>query len=298
MMFHQTVLLKESIEGLAIRPDGIYVDATFGGGGHSIEILKHLKNGKLFAFDQDQSALDNAISDPRIVMIKSNFRFIRNFLKFHKAVPVDGIIADLGVSSHQFDDPTRGFSTRFEGELDMRMDQSKSLSAKQIVNTYSEERLITLFKAYGELPQARKIARLLMQARQFKEINTTQELKEILQSCAEKGRENKFFAQVFQAIRIETNQEMEALKELLAHGAQLLSHGGRFVVLSYHSLEDRLVKNFFKSGNFEGDIKTDFFGNQDVPFITINRKPILASEEEIDQNSRSRSVRLRIAEKI
>jgi 16S rRNA (cytosine1402-N4)-methyltransferase len=297
MMFHQAVLLKESIDGLAIRPDGIYVDVTFGGGGHSAEILKQLTTGKLFAFDQDQEALENAIPDPRITMIKSNFKYIRNFLKLYKAVPVDGILADLGTSSHQIDDPGRGFSTRFEGELDMRMDRSKSLSARQVINSYPEERLSVMFHEYAELSQSRKIARMIATARRDKEIVTTADLKELLQPCAERGRENKFFAQVFQAIRIETNQEIDVLKELLTQGLDLLKPGGRMVILSYHSLEDRLVKNFFKSGNFAGNIEKDFYGNRVVPFTMISHKPMMAGEEELLSNSRARSVRLRIAEK-
>jgi 16S rRNA (cytosine1402-N4)-methyltransferase len=297
-MFHQTVLLKESIEGLSIHPDGIYVDTTFGGGGHSAEILKKLDTGKLFAFDQDQDALENSISDSRITMIKSNFRYIRNFLKLYKAVPVDGIIADLGVSSHQIDDPGRGFSIRYDGELDMRMDRTKPLSAKQIINHYPEEKLAELFYNYADLPHSRKISRMIATARKEQEIATTNDLRNTLISCAERGRENKFFAQVFQAIRIETNQEMEALKELLVQSLDLLNSGGRIVILSYHSLEDRLVKNFFRSGNFKGEINKDFYGNPILPLNIINRKPIVAGDEEIERNGRARSVRLRIAEKI
>ena len=298
MMFHQSVLLKESIEGLAIRQDGIYVDATYGGGGHSAEILKNLQTGKLFAFDQDQEALNNIISDTHITMIKSNFRYIRNFLKLYKAVPVDGILADLGVSSHQIDDPERGFSTRYDGDLDMRMDRTKPLSAKQIINQYPEDKLIELFYNYADLPNAKKVTRTILIARKEKEISTTQELKRILSYCAVRGHENKFFAQVFQAIRIETNQEIEALKELLNQSIDLLKPAGRLVILSYHSLEDRLVKDFFRSGNFRGEIQKDFFGNPLIPMKIINRKPIVATDEEIQKNTRARSVRLRIAEKI
>ena len=298
MMFHQSVLLKESIEGLAIRQDGIYVDATYGGGGHSAEILKNLQTGKLFAFDQDQEALNNIISDTHITMIKSNFRYIRNFLKLYKAVPVDGILADLGVSSHQIDDPERGFSTRYDGDLDMRMDRTKPLSAKQIINQYPEDKLTELFYHYADLPNAKKVTRTILIARKEKEISTTQELKRILSYCAVRGHENKFFAQVFQAIRIETNQEIEALKELLNQSIDLLKPAGRLVILSYHSLEDRLVKDFFRSGNFRGEIQKDFFGNPLIPMKIINRKPIIAKDEEIQKNTRARSVRLRIAEKI
>ena len=298
MMFHKSVLLKESIEALSIRPEGLYVDLTFGGGGHSIEILKHLKGGRLFAFDQDANALKNIIPDQRITMINSNFRFARNFLKIYKAVPVDGILADLGVSSHQIDDPGRGFSTRYEGELDMRMDQRRSLTAREIINQYSEEKLTGIFRDYGELINAKKIARLVVSSRKEKEIRTTAALKEVLSGCYEKGHENKFFAQVFQAIRIETNQELEALKELLLQSVDLLKQGGRIVILAYHSLEDRLVKDFFRSGNFRGDIQKDFFGNPIIPLRAVNRKPIVAGEKEIAGNPRARSVRLRIAEKV
>jgi len=298
MMFHDSVLLQESIEALAIHPEGTYVDATFGGGGHSKEILKHLKGGKLFAFDQDATALKNTISDQQITMINSNFRYIRNFLKLYKAVPVDGILADLGVSSHQIDDPERGFSTRFDGELDMRMDQRKLLTAKEIINHYHEEKLIELFRTYGELMNAKKIARFIVSARKEQEIRTTADLKEVLSKCYEQGHENKFFAQVFQSVRIETNQELEALKDLLVQSVDLLKQGGRIVILAYHSLEDRLVKDFFRSGNFQGEIQKDFFGNPIILLKMINRKPIVASEMEIAENRRARSVRLRIAEKI
>ncbi len=298
MMFHDSVLLQESIEALAIRPQGTYVDATYGGGGHSKEILKHLKGGKLFAFDQDATALNNTISDQQITIINSNFRYIRNFLKIYKAVPVDGILADLGVSSHQIDDPERGFSIRFEGELDMRMDQRKSLTAKEIINHYNEEKLIEIFRTYGELTNAKKIARFIVSARKEKEIRTTVDLKEVLSKCYKQGKENKFFAQVFQSVRIETNQELEALKTLLVQSVDLLKQGGRIVILAYHSLEDRLVKDFFRSGNFQGEIQKDFFGNPVIPLRVINRKPIVASENEIAENRRARSVRLRIAEKI
>ena len=297
-MFHQSVLLKESVEGLAIRPDGIYVDATFGGGGHSAEILRKLETGRLFAFDQDSEAHKNIISDPHITMIRSNFRYIRNFLKLYKAVPVDGILADLGVSSHQIDDPERGFSTRFEGGLDMRMDQKKSLTAKEIINQYSEEKLIGIFQVYGELTNARKIARLIVTVRKEKEIVTTADLKNVLSNSCRKGHENKFFAQVFQAVRIETNQELDALKDLLVQSVDILKQGGRIVILAYHSLEDRLVKDFFRSGNFNGEIQKDFFGNPVTPLRVINRKPIVANEKEVTENRRARSVRLRIAEKI
>ena len=297
-MFHQSVLLKQSVDGLAIKPDGIYVDATYGGGGHSAEILKKLTGGKLFAFDQDSEALENTISDPRITMIKSNFRYMRNFLKLYKAVPVDGILADLGISSHQIDDPGRGFSTRFDGELDMRMDQTKSLTAKQIINQYSEERLGEIFVEFADLAQGRKVAREIVTARHTRQISSTADLKKLLTTMTGRGRENKFFAQIFQALRIETNQELDALKELLKQSTGLLKQGGRIVILSYHSLEDRLVKDFFRSGNFTGEIHKDFYGNPLQDYKIITRKPIVATDQELSENSRARSVRLRIAEKI
>ena len=297
-MFHQSVLLKESIEGLNIKSDGIYVDVTFGGGGHSAEILKHLHKGRLIAFDQDEDAIQNGFSDPRFTMVKSNFRYTRNFLKLYQAIPVDGIIADLGVSSHQIDDPERGFSTRYEGELDMRMDQSKTLTAKQIINHYNEEKLGKIFAEYADLSNARSIARILHSSRKNQEIVTTSDLKKVLMPLAGFGKENKFFAQVFQALRIETNQELASLKDLLKQSVALLKPGGRIVVLSYHSLEDRLVKDFFRSGNLMGEIKKDFYGNPEQVFRLITRKPVIASETELTENPRARSARLRIAEKL
>jgi len=297
-MFHKSVLLEECIKGLVIKPDGIYVDATYGGGGHSKAILKELKFGKLFAFDQDQDALKNLIKDNRLILIHNNFRYLRNFLKLYRSVPVDGILADLGVSSYQIDHPERGFSTRFEGELDMRMNQDKKITAKEIVNHYPEEKLSALFYEFGELRNSLKIARLITTARKAKPINTTQELKEVLKPATEKGKENKFFAKVFQALRIEVNQEIEALKEFLVQANDVLKQGGRLVVISYHSLEDKIVKNYFRSGNFEGTPEKDFYGNLIVPFVVINRKPIVPCEKEILMNGRARSARLRIAEKI
>lgn len=297
-MFHKSVLLKESIDALAIQPDGIYVDATYGGGGHSREILNRLKGGRLLAFDQDAEAIQNIIEDQRITMINSNFRYLKNFLKLYKAVPVDGILADLGISSYQIDTPSRGFSTRHEGGLDMRMDNRTSISAKEIVNQYDEEKLAKIFKEYGEIRNASKLARFIATRRKEKKINTTAELKEIISPCSGKGRENKYFAQVFQSLRIEVNQELEALKELLFQGTEVLRRGGRLVILSYHSLEDKLVKDYFRSGNFEGELKKDFFGNPLFPLKAINRKPIVPSTKEVMENSRARSVRLRIAEKL
>lgn len=297
-MFHKSVLLEESIKALAIKPGGTYVDATYGGGGHSKAILKKLKGGKLFAFDQDEDALKNKIEDDRLIMIHNNFRYLRNILKLYKTVPVDGILADLGISSYQIDHAERGFSTRFEGELDMRMNRDKKISAKEIVNQYPEEKLAVLFREFGDLRNATKIARLIVTARKVNPVNTTMELKEALTHAAGRGKENKFFAQVFQALRIEVNQELESLKEFLIQATDVLKQGGRIVVISYHSLEDKLVKNYFRSGNFEGTLKKDFYGNPVVPLSVINRKPVVPDEKEVVLNSRARSARLRIAEKI
>jgi 16S rRNA (cytosine1402-N4)-methyltransferase len=296
-MFHKSVLLDESIKALVIQPDGIYVDATYGGGGHSQAILKELHRGKLFAFDQDEDALKNKIDDDRLILIHNNFRYLRNFLKLYKTIPVDGILADLGISSHQIDQPERGFSTRFEGDLDMRMNRDKKISAKEIVNHYPEEKLATLFREFGDLRNSTKIARLIITARKANPVNTTMELKTVLMPAAERGKENKFFAQVFQALRIEVNQELEALKEFLIQATDVLKLEGRLVVISYHSLEDKLVKNYFRSGNFEGTVKKDFYGNPIIPLTFINRKPIVPDEREVSTNVRARSARLRIAEK-
>jgi 16S rRNA (cytosine1402-N4)-methyltransferase len=298
MIYHQPVLLKESIEGLNIRKGGIYVDATFGGGGHSLEIVKHIGEGSLIAFDQDQDALANKPADQRIVLINQNFRYMRNFLKLFKAVPVDGIFADLGISSHQIDMPERGFSLRFEGELDLRMNRRKSLTAADIVNEYSISRLREVFYNYGELNNSNKIAAEIEHARAKEKIKTTKQLQEVTRTCAPKGLENKFYAKLFQALRIEVNDELGSLKDMLKQSVDLLKPGGRLVIISYHSLEDRLVKNFLKAGNFEGKIDKDFFGNPQTNFKLITRKPIVPGEEEINRNSRARSAKLRIAEKI
>lgn len=298
MMYHNPVLLKECIEGLNIRPDGIYVDVTFGGGGHSREILKHLTTGKLYAFDQDEDALKNKIDDNRFVLIKQNFKYLKNFLKMYNALPVDGILADLGVSSYQFDIAERGFSIRFdEAKLDMRMDKTAKQTAEQVLNTYDENDLKTLFKFYGEIDNAGQLAKNIAHARKEKKIETVADLKIIIDKCVTKGRENKYLAQVFQALRIEVNKELEALKELLMQSMEVLKPGGRLVVISYHSLEDRMVKNMMRSGKFEGEVEKDFFGNQLTPFVQISRKPIIAGEEEVLLNSRARSAKLRIAEK-
>ncbi len=297
-MYHDPVLLNESIEGLNIKEGGVYVDTTYGGGGHSSRILERLGNGSLIAFDRDKDALANKPDDSRLILINQNFRFMRNFLKLYKAVPVDGILADLGVSSHQFDEAERGFSIRFDAELDLRMNRNKGFTAKDIVNEYSVHQLKEIFQNYGELKNAWKISQMVEAARKVGEIKTTNQLKEILVRAAKAGQENKFYARVFQALRIEVNDELGSLKDMLKQTVDVLGKGGRLVVISYHSLEDRLVKNFMKSGNFEGKIEKDFYGNPQVPFRLISRKPIIPTKEEILRNNRARSAKLRIAEKI
>jgi len=297
MDYHCPVMLKECIDGLNIDPKGIYVDVTFGGGGHSQEILKNITTGRLIAFDQDEEAIQNRIEDDRFLLLNQNFRYLKNFLRLYNALPVDGIIADLGVSSHQIDSPERGFSTRFDGELDLRMDKRKKLTARYVVNKYTENQLKLLFSQYGEVRNASKLANTIIHFRNEKEINSTATLKEAMATCIDKRTENKYLAQVFQALRIEVNSEMDALKDLLIQSGEVLKPGGRLVVMSYHSLEDRLVKNFFKAGNFEGVVKKDFFGNPMTPFRLINRKPIVASQDELNENNRARSSKLRIAEK-
>jgi 16S rRNA (cytosine1402-N4)-methyltransferase len=299
MEFHESVLLKESIEALSIKPDGIIVDATFGGGGHSKEIVKRLgENGRLYAFDQDEDAIKNSLEDSRFIMINNNFRYLKNFLKLYKAIPVDGIIADLGISSHQIDTPERGFSTRYEGKLDMRMDRRITFSAKELVNKYEEERLKAVFTLFGEIRNASKLANIIVSERKEKEIETTGELKEIIKPCIIRGNENKYLAQVFQALRIEVNQELASFQEFLKQSNEVLRQGGRLVIISYHSLEDKLVKNFFRSGNFLGEMIKDFYGNPLVPLKAINRKPIVPTAAEISRNNRARSAKLRIAEKL
>lgn len=298
MSYHQPVLLSECIEGLNIKPDGTYVDVTFGGGGHSKEILKRLTTGKLYAFDQDADAAANIINDNRFMLIKQNFRFARNFLKYYKALPVDGILADLGVSSHQFDTPERGFSTRFDGPLDMRMDTTSSVTAAFILNTYSPEQLKKIFAEYGDLKEAWKLAKTIEEKRAQKEIQTTEDLKNLVMPLAPRGKENKFLAKIYQALRIEVNKETEALEEFLSQCPDIIREGGRLVVISYHSLEDGLVKKLIKKGNTEGELEKDFFGNQQLPFRAVNSKPIIASEKELTENSRSRSAVLRIAERV
>jgi 16S rRNA (cytosine1402-N4)-methyltransferase len=298
--YHIPVLLNECIENLNIEPDGVYVDLTFGGGGHSKAILKKLSaKGKLFAFDQDPDAQKNALADPRFVLIPQNFRFMKNYLKLNGVKQVDGILGDLGVSSHQFDSAERGFSIRFDAVLDMRMNQNSDLTAKKIVNEYSEEKLVSVFKEYGEISNAKKVAWLICKHREEKEIETTEDLKEITKSCHAKHEENKFLAPLFQALRIEVNQEIEALKECLNDCYTVLKPGGRLVVISYHSLEDRLVKNLIKSGNTEGIIERDvIYGSTTKVYKNLTTKPILPSATEIERNPRARSAKLRVAEKI
>ncbi len=297
MEYHNPVLLQASVDGLNIKPDGIYVDVTFGGGGHSKEILSRLgPNGKLFAFDQDEDALANALQDERFTLINENFRFIKRFLRFYGVKSVDGILADLGVSSHQFDVAERGFSTRFDAELDMRMSQKNDLNAYRVVNEYDESNLKRVFLDYGELKNAPALARTIVEARERQFIKTTDELKEVLAKYLPERVRNKILAQIYQAIRIEVNQEMDVLKEFLEQSLEILNPGGRLSVISYHSLEDRLVKRFIKNGMFEGEPERDFFGNFSVPFKTIG-KLIVPDNAEIKINNRARSAKLRIAEK-
>ncbi|MCG9791392.1 16S rRNA (cytosine(1402)-N(4))-methyltransferase RsmH [Flavobacterium algicola] len=297
MEYHNPVLLHESIDGLNIKPDGVYVDVTFGGGGHSREILNRLgPNGKLFAFDQDEDALANALDDSRFVLINENFRFIKRFLRFYGAKEIDGILGDLGVSSHQFDVPERGFSTRFDADLDMRMSQKNDLSAYKVVNEYDDANLKRVFYDYGELKNAPALSRTIIEAREHQPIKTTDELKEILAKYLPERVKNKILAQIYQAIRIEVNQEMDVLKEFLEQSLEILKPEGRLSIISYHSLEDRLVKRFMKNGMFEGEPEKDFFGNFSVPFKTIG-KLIIPNADEIKINNRARSAKLRIAEK-
>jgi len=297
MSYHVPVLLKASVEGLNIKPEGTYVDVTFGGGGHSKLILEKLKEGRLVAFDQDEQAIVNHPGNENLLLINSNFRYMRNYLRANGIQHVDGILADLGISSHQIDVPERGFSTRFDGPLDMRMDRQSGLTAELVINEYDETKLMEVFSQYGELKNSGRVASDIVFARKQKPLKTIGEFKDILQKRAPRGQENKFFAQVFQALRIEVNGELDALKEFLLQSQQVLAIGGRLSVISYHSLEDRLVKNFMRSGKFQGEIEKDFYGNVIAPFKPIG-KAIQPGEEEIAENPRSRSARLRIAEKL
>jgi 16S rRNA (cytosine1402-N4)-methyltransferase len=297
--YHIPVMLNECLEGLAIRPDGVYVDVTFGGGGHSRAIVEKLTTGHLYGFDQDADAKVNAEGfDKRsFTFVPSNFRNLKKYLRFYGVQAVDGILADLGISSHQIDVPERGFSTRFQGPLDMRMNVNSEVSAKEVLNEYGERDLAKIFGMYGELNQPMKIARAITAYRVNKPLETIEQLKEAVARFAPRGKEAKFFAQLFQAIRLEVNEEMQVLEEMLGQCAEVLKPGGRLVVMSYHSLEDRLAKNFINKGNFEGKDEKDFYGNMIRPLEPVNRKPIVAGDDEITKNSRARSAKLRIAEK-
>ena len=296
--YHIPVLLMPSVDGMNIRPDGIYADMTFGGGGHSREILSRLGDGgRLLSFDQDEDAERNIVDNPHFTFVRSNFRYLKNFLRYHGIEQVDGILADLGVSSHHFDDSERGFSFRGDGPLDMRMNKRAGITAADVVNNYSEERLADIFYLYGELKNSRKIASVLAKARAIQPINTIGEFLEVIKPLFGREREKKELAKVFQALRIEVDHQMEALKEMLCATAEVLRPGGRLVVITYHSLEDRLVKNMMKTGNVEGKMEKDFYGNVETPFRLVNNKVIVPSDEEIAENPRSRSAKLRIAEK-
>lgn len=298
-MYHVPVLLNETLDGLNIKPDGVYVDVTFGGGGHSRAILERLgKGGRLFGFDQDEDAMKNAFDDSRFTFVRSNFRYLTNFLRYHGIQQVDGILADLGVSSHHFDDETRGFSFRFEGDLDMRMNKKASLTAASILNNYTEAQLADVFFYYGELQQARRIAKAIVTARSNEPIETITQFLDLVKMFFPREREKKDLAKLFQALRIEVNREMDVLKNLLDQSVEVLAPEGRLAVLTYHSLEDRLVKNFIKAGNFEGQQEKDFYGRVVAPLKAINTKVIIASEKEVLENSRARSAKLRLAEKI
>lgn len=298
-MYHKPVLLEESIDGLNINPDGVYVDVTFGGGGHSREILKRLSSkGKLIAFDQDIDAKENLIEDSRLLFVKSNFQYIKNFLKYYGFDKVDGILADLGVSSHHFDKKERGFSYRFDSDIDMRMNQESEKSAITILNNYTIEQLKQIFKEYGEIKNAYKLSLIITEKREIEKIQSTLQFIEAIKSCTPKFQENKYLSKVFQAIRIEVNNEMHVLKEMLEQSIYSIKENGRLVVITYHSLEDRIVKNYIKSGNADGIIEKDFYGNVISPFEAVNRKVILPNAEELELNVRSRSAKLRIANRI
>jgi 16S rRNA (cytosine1402-N4)-methyltransferase len=297
MMYHVPVLLHESVEGLNINPKGVYIDATFGGGGHSTAILKQLDGGHLFGFDQDDDARKNALQSEQFTFVYHNFAYVKNFMQYYGIPQVDGILADLGVSSHHFDDAERGFSFRFDGPLDMRMDRSVKKSAANVVNEYDELSLTAVFKNYGEIVNARRLAQEIIARRKEAPILTTGDLKQIGTKFCNRQTESKYLSQIFQALRIEVNHEMQALKDFLEGGLQILRPGGRFVVITYHSLEDRMVKNFFKSGNVNGDVEQDFFGNVKTPFTLISKKVIVPSDEELERNNRARSAKLRIVEK-
>lgn len=298
--YHKPVMLQQCIDALQIRPEGVYVDATFGGGGHSIEILKHLTTGRLIAFDQDDDARTEAekIKDRSFTFCHANFMYLKGYLKLSGVTQVNGVLADLGVSSHQIDSPARGFSTRYDGPLDMRMDQNISQTAAGVLNTYPEEKLHKVFGMYGELKNAKTVARLVTQYRVQKEFERTEDLKDVLKEVAPRGKEFKYFAQVFQALRIEVNDEMQALENFLHQCGEVIQPSGRLVVMSYHSLEDRMVKNYMQKGKVFGDVEKDFYGNVLKPFDVVHRKPLEATEEEIATNNRARSAKLRVAVKL
>jgi len=297
--YHDPVLLKASVDGLNLKGDDVVVDVTFGGGGHSREIIKRLSDkGKLYGFDQDEDAVKNNLEDERFVLVRHNFRYLKNYLKMYNAIPVDAVLADLGVSSHQFDEGERGFSIRFDGPLDMRMNVNAKLTAKQVVNEYDEKNLLRIFRVYGEIKNAWKLVQEIIKARTLAEINTTQELCDVAQACVPGKMRNKYLAQVFQALRIDVNDEMGALRSLLEQCYEVIKPGGRLVVITYHSLEDRMVKNFIKNGKIDGELEKDFYGNPLLKFKAVNRKPIVATEEELQQNNRARSAKLRIAERL
>ena len=299
MAYHVPVLLAESIEGLRIKPKGIYIDLTFGGGGHSRAIIRNLSSkGRLIAFDQDKEALTNRIEDPRFKLVNANFKYLYNYLRYLGVVQVDGILADLGVSSHHFDSPDRGFSYRTDGPLDMRMNRSAQLTAAEVVNSYQPERLKEILEQYGEVPNAKRVVGVICRERGREPIETVQQLRDLVSPLFPAKTLNKELSKLFQAIRIEVNREIESLQRMIGQAADVLVPGGRFVVISYHSLEDRLVKNFFKSGNFEGEVSKDFYGNVISPFRLVNRKVIVPSDAEIEENPRARSAKLRIGEKV
>lgn len=298
-VYHIPALLEECLTGLNINPEGTYVDVTFGGGGHSKEIVKRLnEKGHLYSFDQDEDAENNIINDSRFTFVRSNFRFLSNFMRYHEVDGIDGLLADLGVSFHHFDDEERGFSFRFDSKLDMRMNKRASLTAAEILNTYDEEQIADLLYLYGEMKNSRRLAAAIVRARENKKFDRIGEFLEVIKPFINKKQEKKELAQVFQALRIEVNQEMQALRQMLTQALENLKPGGRLVVLTYHSLEDRLVKNFMKTGNFEGKAEKDFFGKVQTPFRLVNNKVIVASEEEVERNPRARSAKLRIAEKL
>ena len=295
--YHIPALLNESISGLDIKPNGVYVDVTYGGGGHSKEILRQLKGGKLIAFDQDAEALKNKIDDKRLLLIHSNYRYIKNFLKYYGFEKVDGIIADLGISFHQVDELSRGFSFKSDSEIDMRMNKNSQITAAQLINELDENKLVKIFREYGELKNAWNITQAIIEYRKSEKIQNINQLVKLLEKLAPRNAENKFYAKIFQALRIEVNNEMECLQEFLMSSQYVLNDGGRLVVISYHSLEDRLVKNFIRSGNFEGEIEKDIYGNFKTPFNQVNKKIIVPTDSEMELNPRSRSAKLRIAER-